>query len=114
MQPELDPLSGVVTADGAWSRLSILVTPKSSHDGIGPLEGDRLRVRVTAAAGDNAANKAVIRLLSNRLAVPRSSIEVESGQTSRRKLVGFAISADDLRVRLANQLAEQDDEFEQG
>lgn len=108
VQPEPDPLGGVVTADGAHSRLSILVSPRASRDGIGPLEGDRLRVRVTAAAADNAANKAVVRLLSERLAVARGSIEIESGQTSRRKRVAFAISADDLRTRLANLLAEQD------
>lgn len=65
-------------------------------------------MRVTAAAADNAANKAVVRLLSERLAVARGSIEIESGQTSRRKRIAFAISAGDLRTRLANLLAEQD------
>ena len=109
VQPERDPLSGVITAEGTWCRLSILVSPKSNHDGIGPLEGDRIRVRVTAAASDNAANKAVIRLLSDRLAVPRSSMEIESGLTSRRKRVAIALSAEELRTRLTNLLAEQED-----
>ncbi len=111
MQPDRDPLSAVVTAEGTWCRLSILVSPKSNHDGIGPLEGDRIRVRVTAAASDNAANKAVIRLLSERLAVPRSSMEIDSGLTSRRKRVAFALSAEELRARLTNLLAEQDAAF---
>lgn len=111
-QPERPPLDGVVTSDGTRSRLSILVSPRSSRDGIGPLEGDRLRVRVTAAAVDNAANKAVIRLLSDRLTVPRGSLEIESGQTSRRKRVSFAVSAEELRGRLANLLAEQSASFE--
>ena len=111
MQPEHHPLAAVVTEEGTWCRLSILVSPKSSHDGIGPLEGDRIRVRVTAAASDNAANKAVIRLLSDRLAVPRSSMEIDSGLTSRRKRVAFALSAEELRARLASLLAEQEADF---
>ena len=111
MQLDRDPLSAVVTAEGTWCRLSILVSPKSNHDGIGPLEGDRIRVRVRAAASDNAANKAVIRLLSDRLAVPRSSIEIDAGLTSRRKRVAIALSAEELRTRLANLLAEQDEAF---
>lgn len=109
MPPDGDVLSRIVSTDGAGSRLSILVSSRSSRDGVGPVEGDRLRVRVTAAPVDNAANKAVIRLLSDRLTVPRSSIEIESGESSKRKMVGFTLPVEDLKARLAGLLAEQDD-----
>lgn len=109
VRPDADPLEGVIAEDGSGSRLAILVSPRSNQDGIGPLQGDRLRVRVTAPAVDNAANKAVIRLLSDRLAVPRSSLDVTSGQSSRRKTVSFKISVEELRTRVANLLAEQVD-----
>ena len=66
-------------------------------------------MRVTAPPVDDAANKAVIRLLSDRLAVPRSSMVIESGESSKRKCVGFALSVEDLRTRLAGLLAEQED-----
>lgn len=98
-----------MTAAGFGSRSAILVSPRSSRDGVGPVEGER--VRVTPAVG-SAANEAVIRLLADRSAVPRSSIEVESGESSRRKRIGFAMSADDLRGRLPRPSAEQDDAFE--
>ena len=109
MPPDADAIDRVVSANGIWGRLSILISARSSRDGIGPIEGDRLRVRVTAPAVGNAANRAVVRLLSDRLTVPRSSIEIESGESSRRKVVGFSLSAEELRGRVAAVLAEQDD-----
>jgi hypothetical protein len=48
------------------------------HDGM-------LRVDVTAAPDKGKANKAIVAILSEALAVPKSAIELVSGATSPRK-----------------------------
>ena len=47
--------------------------------------GETLRVRVTAAPEAGLANRAVVKLLAEALAVPPSSIELASGAASRDK-----------------------------
>jgi uncharacterized protein (TIGR00251 family) len=44
-----------------------------------------LRVSVTAAPEKGKANRAIITLLSKTLGVPKSSIELQSGETSPQK-----------------------------
>jgi uncharacterized protein YggU (UPF0235/DUF167 family) len=46
-----------------------------------------LRIRLAATPADGAANEALIRFLAERLSVPRSSLCIASGQTSRSKIV---------------------------
>lgn len=66
------------------------MTPKASADRIqGWVEDETgqpvLKLSVTAVAEDGKANKAVIALLAKRLKLPKSAIEIASGQTSRHK-----------------------------
>jgi uncharacterized protein (TIGR00251 family) len=85
--------------DGAV--LSIVATPKAKTSSVGPVEGDALRVRVTAAAADGAANEAIVGLLSQAASLPRSRLTIVAGQTARRKRVYFAgVSPSELRRRL--------------
>lgn len=66
--------------------VSVRVTPRSSRDAVeGVDEAGELRIRVTAAPTDGAANKAVTRLLAKTLGVPRGAVSVEAGATSRHK-----------------------------
>jgi uncharacterized protein (TIGR00251 family) len=86
--------------------ISIRVTPRSSKPGIGGWrEGadgrEELEVRVAAAPTDGDANTAVIKLLAKELGVPKGSIEIVSGETSRHKRVRLPIDADELRARFA-------------
>ena len=71
-------------------RLAVKVTPKASADRIqGWAEdeaGERvLKIAVTAVPEDGKANKAVIALLAKRLKLPKSAIDIASGESSRRK-----------------------------
>lgn len=69
--------------------LLIRLTPKGGRDRIeGVIEHDGkpcLRVRVSAAPVDGAANKALIAFLAMALGVPRSGISFLSGEKSRLK-----------------------------
>ena len=46
-----------------------------------------LRVHITAAPVDGAANDAVIRALAEHFRVPKSQIKIVRGETSRNKIV---------------------------
>lgn len=66
-----------------------------------------LRVAVTAAPEKGKANKAIVALLSRELEVPKSSLELVSGQTSPRKrflVVGGDVEA--LREKLTTLIGE--------
>jgi hypothetical protein len=63
----------------------IRVQPKSSRNEIVGAPGDALKLKVTAPPVEGAANKACIELLAKALGVPKSCLEITSGQASRSK-----------------------------
>ena len=66
--------------------VAVRVTPRSSREAIeGVDEAGALRVRVTAAPADGAANKALTRLVAKTLGVPSSAVGVVSGKAGRHK-----------------------------
>lgn len=65
--------------------LSVRVTPKASRSRIELDSGGRVKVYVTAPPEDGKANTAVCELVAKLLGVPRTSVEVASGHTSRDK-----------------------------
>lgn len=64
----------------------------------------RLRIRVAAPPDKGKANKAVVKLLADRLNVAPKDIEVVRGATSRAKTVQIAGTEADLRHRLLQTL----------
>ncbi|WP_424628881.1 DUF167 domain-containing protein [Bradyrhizobium sp. SYSU BS000235] len=74
--------------------VAIRVTPRGGQDavdGIETLANGRsvLKVRVRAIAEGGEANRAVIELLAKALRVPKSSVRVMSGTTSRLKQIAI-------------------------
>ena len=72
--------------------MSLRVTPRGGRDDIDGIEtlsdGRRLvKLRVRAIADGGAANRAVLGLLAKALGVPKSSVKLLSGATSRIKQV---------------------------
>jgi uncharacterized protein (TIGR00251 family) len=82
-------------------RLHLRVQPRSPHDRIVGLLGNALKICVTAAPVEGAANEAVVRLLARSLAVPRSAIRIVRGHTGREKTVEIVDAVPrDLAARL--------------
>ncbi len=82
--------------------LDIRVTPKSNRDELQLVSGV-VKAYVRALPEDGKANEAVIALLSKRLKVPKSSISISRGSTSRQKqfrLIG--ITSEQILERLAS------------
>lgn len=66
------------------------MTPKGGRDAVDGWSADEagrpvLKVRVSAAPSDGAANAAVVALIAKALKVPRSAVRIASGETSRTK-----------------------------
>jgi uncharacterized protein (TIGR00251 family) len=69
--------------------VKVRVQPKAARDAIVGEHGGALKVAVTAAPEKGKANKAVVEVFSKALGIPKSSIELVGGATSRDKT--FAI-----------------------
>ena len=84
--------------------IALRVTPRGgrdSIDGIEQLSDGRsvLKVRVRAIADAGEANRAVLALLAKSLGVPKASVSLLSGATSRLKQV--AVAGDPARLAKA-------------
>ncbi|HOX02423.1 MAG TPA: DUF167 domain-containing protein [Candidatus Paceibacterota bacterium] len=84
------PLPGFLRARDSGATVAVKVQPRASRNEIGPLEGEELRVWVTAPPVDSAANDALIRLLAERLGCPKGSLQIQQGQSSRHKVICVA------------------------
>jgi uncharacterized protein len=72
------------------TRLRVRVAPGANRAGIVGRHGDAWKLRVAAAPEGGRANDAVIRLLADTLAVPRTSVTLVSGHGGRDKIVELA------------------------
>jgi uncharacterized protein len=82
--------------------VELAVVPRASADHVGQYAAGVLRVRVTRAPVDGAANRAVARLVARTLKVSPGAVRLVSGERGRRKrLAVVGLSADELERRLA-------------
>jgi uncharacterized protein len=72
---------------GASTRLRLRVSPGAGRAHVVGRHGDAWKVRVTAAPEQGRANEAVLRLLSEVLALPRDAFALVSGHAARDKIV---------------------------
>ena len=81
---------------------AVRVHPRAKKNAITGELGDALKVSLTAPPVDGRANEACIEFFAKLLNLPRSSVTIASGQTSRNKVIRVVgLSADELRKRIA-------------
>lgn len=81
--------------------LTIKLHPRAKKNAITGEVGDALKVSLTAPPVDGKANQGCIEFFAELLKVPRSSVTIASGQTSRRKVIRVTgLSAEEIRKRL--------------
>ena len=68
---------------------NIRVIPRARKNEIIVDDNGVLRVHTTAAPTDGAANVAVIKMLAEYFDVPKSSIKIIRGETTRNKVICF-------------------------
>ncbi len=87
------------SADGV--SFTVRVQPRASRTAIVGLMGDALKVALAAPPVDGKANEALIRFFAELFQVPKSSVEIVSGSSSRNKVVRVGgVSGDWVRGRL--------------
>ncbi|WP_083436807.1 DUF167 domain-containing protein [Thermincola ferriacetica] len=65
----------------------IKVQPKASKNELKGVQGDSLKVKLTAPPVEGAANEACIRFFAELFSVAKSQVEIITGHTSRTKLL---------------------------
>ncbi len=70
-------------------QVRIRVIPRAKLNKIEAQSDGSLRVHTTATPADGDANAAVIKMLAHHFDVPKSSIKIVRGATSRDKIIEF-------------------------
>ena len=89
------------TSDGLLIRIKIV--PNSSKNDL-IIENEFIKVKVTAQPIENKANKALIEFLSKRFKVPKTSIEIVKGDTSKEKTLLFSIKDEEKKQNIISEL----------
>jgi uncharacterized protein (TIGR00251 family) len=82
--------------DDGTLELDVQAVPRASKDAVGQVHGDRLKLHVRAPPVDGEANTAILRLVAEVLALPRSAVTIAQGHTGKRKtlrIVGIELDA---------------------
>ena len=80
---------------------TVKIHPRAKKNAITGEFGDTLKVSLAAPPIDGKANEACIEFFAKLLKVPRSSVTIASGQSSRNKVIRVAgLTAEEVRVRL--------------
>ena len=69
---------------------SVKVQPRARRNAITGTLGDALKLALTAPPVEGRANQAVVEFLAETLEIPRASVTITSGETSRNKVVRVA------------------------
>lgn len=82
-------------------RFRVRVVPRASRDEVVGLQGEALRVRLTAPPVEGAANRALVEFLARQLGVRKGQVCILSGEASREKVVAVGgVTAEEVRARL--------------
>ena len=80
---------------------SVRIHPRAKKNAITGEMGDALKLSLTTPPVEGRANEACIEFFAKLLKVPRSSVTIASGQTSRNKVIRIAgLTAQQVRERL--------------
>ncbi len=86
---------------------TVRVHPRARKNAITGVMGDALKLALTAPPVDGKANQAVVEFFADLFQIPRSSVTIASGASSRNKVVRImGVTAEQVRWRLAAATAE--------
>ena len=94
-----------VTESAKGVTFAVKVHPRARKNAITGIVGDALKLSLTAPPVEGRANQAVIEFFADLFAIPRSSVTIASGETSRNKMVRVAgVTGEAARQRLTKIL----------
>lgn len=83
--------------------LAVKAVPNSPRNAIAGRLGEAVKIKVNAPALEGRANDALLSFLAETLALPRRAVTVQTGDTSRHKLVrieGLTLAEAEVRLGL--------------
>ena len=78
--------------------LKLRIAPNSSKNQF-VADGDIIKLKITAQPIEGKANKAVIEYLSKQFKIPKTSVEIIKGETSKDKTI-FIRTTDEEKINL--------------
>ena len=69
----------------------VRVQPRAKKNAVVGLLDDALKIKLTAPPVDGAANTMCLKFLAGLLNVPKSALEIVSGQTGRKKIIRLTV-----------------------
>lgn len=73
-------------------RIAVVVNPRAKQESVTRLAEGNYRVSVHAPPQAGRANRALIELLAQHFAVPKSAVRIVRGPTARQKLIEIDVS----------------------
>ena len=94
-----------VRDDGNGATFAVKVHPRAKKNAVAGEFGDALKLSLTAPPVEGKANHACVDFVAELLSVPRSSVSIAAGETSRQKVIRVAgLSAAQVRERLQRHM----------
>lgn len=92
-----------VRVAGGLARVAVKALPNAPRSAFAGLRGGELAVRVAAAPDKGKANEELVRFVAGALGLSRNQVTLETGATSRHKLIAIPEAAlDRLRAMLSD------------
>jgi uncharacterized protein (TIGR00251 family) len=84
--------------------LSVRVQPRASRNEVAGLDGETLKIRLTAPPVEGEANAACLKFLAKLLDLPPSRLAIIQGARSRTKLIRITgLTQTEVRARLSHK-----------
>jgi uncharacterized protein (TIGR00251 family) len=90
-----------IQESGGGVTFAVKVHPRAKKNAVSGEVGDAFKLSLTSPPVEGRANVACIEFFAKLLKVPRSSVTIASGQTSRAKVIRVAgLSVEEIRKRM--------------
>lgn len=99
------PEHSLFTVSGQGIILTLHIQPRSSRNEVYGIHENALKIRLTSPPVDGAANKLCREFLAELLDVPKSAVEIISGETSRHKRVRITGADSERLIRIIESAA---------
>ena len=73
------------TTEGIQFKIKVL--PRAAKNEISGIQGDALKLRLTAPPVDGAANEACVQFLAGLLNISKKAVSIVNGHTSQHKII---------------------------
>jgi len=84
--------------------LNLHIQPRASKNQVCGIQDNALKIRLTSPPVDGAANKLCREFLADLLGVPKSAVEIISGETSRHKRVRITCNDPDHTLGIIDRI----------